>query len=324
MSESVQRTAIVPMESAGRRLDQALAHLFPEFSRSRLQQWVKAGEVLVDGQVLRPKDRLAGGESIQVRATLEEQSDVRPQAIALDIVHEDEQLLVINKPAGLVVHPGAGHSEGTLQNALLHYAPALANVPRSGIVHRLDKDTSGLLVIAKTLQAHHALVEQLQARTVQREYFALVHGTFTAGGRIEASIARHPRDRVRMAVSERGREAITHYRIGQRFQAHTLLLVALETGRTHQIRVHMSHIGHPLVGDPLYGGRLLLPKGASDMMRQVLRGFRRQALHAARLGLVHPETGQAVRWEAALPDDMRSLLDLLEQESPWRGHESTR
>jgi 23S rRNA pseudouridine1911/1915/1917 synthase len=324
MSESVQRTAIVPAESAGSRLDQALALLFPEFSRSRLQQWVKAGEVLVDGQVLRPKDKLVGGESIQVNATIEEQADVQPQAIALNVVHEDDQLLVIDKPAGLVVHPGAGNAEGTLQNALLHHAPSLAGVPRSGIVHRLDKETSGLLVIAKTLQAHHALVEQLQARTVRREYLALVNGTFTAGGRVETGIARHPRDRVRMWVDERGREAITHYRISRRFQAHTLLLVALETGRTHQIRVHMAHINHPLVGDPLYGGRMLLPKGATEEMRKALRSFRRQALHAARLGLVHPGTGEDVSWEAPLPNDMSGLLELLEQEAPWRGYDSAR
>lgn len=324
MTESVQRTAIVPAERAGSRLDQTLAILFPEFSRSRLQQWVRAEQVLVDGEVMRPRDKLVGGERVELNATLDEQVSVKPQAIALHVVYEDEQLLVIDKPAGLVVHPGAGNAEGTLQNALLHHAPSLAGIPRSGIVHRLDKETSGLLVVAKTLQAHHALVEQLQARTVRREYLALVNGTFTAGGRIEAGIARHPRDRVRMRVDERGREAITHYRIAKRFQAHTLLRVALETGRTHQIRVHMAHIGHPLVGDPLYGGRMLLPKGATDEMRHALRSFRRQALHAACLGLAHPETGKEVGWEASLPQDMNELLELLERESPWRGYDSTR
>src|SRR5690606_9273170 len=219
---------------------------------------------------------------------------------------------------------GAGNPEGTLQNALLHHAPALAGVPRSGIVHRLDKDTSGLMVAAKTLQAHKALVDQLQARTVKREYLALVNGTFTAGGRIEAPIGRHPRDRIRMAVVDTGREAVTHYRIQQRYQAHTLLLAALETGRTHQIRVHMAHIGHPLVGDPLYGGRLQLPKGATETVREALRGFRRQALHATRLALQHPVSGEEMGWEAPPPDDMQALLNTLEQESPWDAHDADR
>lgn len=322
MPELIRRSAIVPAESAGSRLDQALAQLFPEFSRSRLQQWVKEGAVLVDGQALRPKDKLVGGEKVVVNAAIEEATDVQPQAIALNILYEDEQILVLDKPAGLVVHPGAGNVEGTVQNALLHHAPALAGVPRGGIVHRLDKDTSGLMVVAKTLQAHTALVAQLQARTVRREYLALVTGTFTAGGRIEAPIGRHPRDRVRMAVVDRGRDAVSHYRIAKRFQAHTLLLVVLETGRTHQIRVHMAHIGHPLVGDPLYGGRLLLPKGGSDAVREGLRGFGRQALHATRLGLSHPLSGEEMSWEAAPPADMSDLLELLERESPE--HEHTR
>lgn len=324
MSIAIQRTAIVPPEHAGSRLDQVLAQLFSEFSRSRLQQWVKEGAVLVDGRVLRPRDKLLGGESITVNAAVEAVDEVRPQAIALNVVYEDDAILVIDKPAGLVVHPGAGNPEGTLQNALLHHAPALAGVPRSGIVHRLDKDTSGLMVAAKTLQAHKALVDQLQARTVKREYLALVNGTFTAGGRIEAPIGRHPRDRIRMAVVDTGREAVTHYRIQQRYQAHTLLLAALETGRTHQIRVHMAHIGHPLVGDPLYGGRLQLPKGATETVREALRGFRRQALHATRLALQHPVSGEEMGWEAPPPDDMQVLLNTLEQEAPWDAHDADR
>lgn len=324
MSIAIQRTAIVPPEHAGSRLDQVLAQLFSEFSRSRLQQWVKEGAVLVDGRVLRPRDKLLGGESITVNAAVEAVDEVRPQAIALNVVYEDDAILVIDKPAGLVVHPGAGNPEGTLQNALLHHAPALAGVPRSGIVHRLDKDTSGLMVAAKTLQAHKALVDQLQARTVKREYLALVNGTFTAGGRIEAPIGRHPRDRIRMAVVDTGREAVTHYRIQQRYQAHTLLLAALETGRTHQIRVHMAHIGHPLVGDPLYGGRLQLPKGATEAVREALRGFRRQALHATRLALQHPASGEEMGWEAPPPDDMQVLLNTLEQEAPWDAHDADR
>lgn len=324
MSIAIQRTAIVPPEHAGSRLDQVLAQLFSEFSRSRLQQWVKEGAVLVDGRVLRPRDKLLGGESITVNAAVEAVDEVRPQAIALNVVYEDDAILVIDKPAGLVVHPGAGNPEGTLQNALLHHAPALAGVPRSGIVHRLDKDTSGLMVAAKTLQAHKALVDQLQARTVKREYLALVNGTFTAGGRIEAPVGRHPRDRIRMAVVDTGREAVTHYRIQQRYQAHTLLLAALETGRTHQIRVHMAHIGHPLVGDPLYGGRLQLPKGATETVREALRGFRRQALHATRLALQHPASGEEMGWEAPPPDDMQVLLNTLEQEAPWDAHDADR
>lgn len=323
MSETtIQRSAIVPPESAGSRLDQVLAQLFPEFSRSRMQQWIRDGAVLVDGQTMRPRDKLVGGEQVEVQAVLEEIIAVRPQAIELNIVFEDAHIMVIDKPAGLVVHPGAGNLEGTVQNALLHHEPALAGVPRSGIVHRLDKDTSGLMVVAKSLQAHNSLVTQLQERTVRREYLALVAGKFTAGGSVEAPIGRHPRDRVRMAVVMNGRDAISHYRVAQHFQAHTLLLVTLETGRTHQIRVHMAHLGRPLVGDPLYGGRLMLPKGASDAVREGLREFRRQALHATRLGLVHPDSGEPMLWETPPPGDMQSLLDLLEREAPDDGSRS--
>lgn len=316
MPQPIDRSAIVPPELAGARLDQALAQLFPEFSRSRLQHWIRAGEVAVDGKVLRPRDKLLGGERVELSGSLDEGGEVEAQAIGLDVVHEDESILVINKPEGLVVHPGAGNPEGTVQNALLHHAPALAAVPRAGIVHRLDKDTTGLMVVAKTLEAHKALVDQLQARTVKREYLALVNGTFSAGGKVDQPIGRHPRDRTRMAVLDGAREAVTHYRVAERFQAHTLLRVSLETGRTHQIRVHMQHIGHPLVGDPVYGGRLLLPKGATDSVREALRGFRRQALHATRLGLDHPRSGEPMSWEVPAPADMAGLLDLLRRESP--------
>lgn len=310
---------MIPAESAGSRLDQVLAQLFPEFSRSRMQQWVREGAVLVDGRIVRPRDKVFGGERVEVQAVLEDIITVRPQAIDLNIVFEDEHILVLDKPAGLVVHPGAGNAEGTVQNALLHHEPALAGVPRSGIVHRLDKETSGLMVVAKTLQAHNSLVAQLQERSVQREYLALVAGALTGGGTVEAPIGRHPRDRLRMAVVENGREAISHYRIERRFPAHTLLRVVLETGRTHQIRVHMAHIGYPLVGDPLYGGRLKLPKGASEALRDALSGFRRQALHATRLGLIHPASGEVLHWETPPPADMQALLDLLEQESTEHG-----
>lgn len=317
MSEKIERQATIPPQLAGSRLDQVLAQLFPEFSRSRLQGWLKAGDILVDGQELKPRDKVVGGETIALQVVLEDTGRVTAEAIELDIVHEDQQILVINKPAGLVVHPGAGNAAGTAQNALLHHCPDLAGVPRSGIVHRLDKDTSGLMVVAKTLGAHKILVEQLQARSVKREYLALVNGTFTAGGKVDAAIGRHPRDRTRMAVTDAGKEAVTHYRIAERFLAHTLLRVSLETGRTHQIRVHLTHIGHGLVGDPVYGGRLLLPKGATEELREALRRFGRQALHAARLGLLHPASGEEMSWEVPLPADMEALLALLREASPW-------
>lgn len=320
MSEAIRHQALVPEQAAGMRLDQVLAQLFPDYSRSKLQQWVREGSVLVDGQSLRPRDKLKGGERIELSAELEQDTAVAAEAIALEIVHEDRAILVLNKPAGLVVHPGAGNRDGTLQNALLHHAPELAALPRAGIVHRLDKDTSGLMVVAKTLKAHKSLVEQLQARTVKREYWALAVGTFTGGGKVDAPIGRHPRDRLRMAVIDGGREAVSHYRVEERFAAHTLLRVSLETGRTHQIRVHMTHIGHPLVGDPVYGGRLRLPRGASERLREALSGFRRQALHAGRLGLIHPEREETLEFEAPLPADFTALLEVLRRESPAEPH----
>jgi 23S rRNA pseudouridine1911/1915/1917 synthase len=310
-TEEIRREAVIPDEAAGQRLDRALAALFPEFSRSRLQTWLKRGQITVDGDVPRPRDAVSGGEQIVVAAQLEAEGPAQPEAIPLDVRYEDESIIVVNKPAGRVVHPGAGNRDGTLQNALLHYAPELAGVPRAGIVHRLDRDTSGLMVIARTLSAHHALVQQLQARTVSREYLALATGTFTAGGHVEAPIGRHPRDRKRMAVREGGREAITHYRIEERFPAHTLLRCSLETGRTHQIRVHMAYIHHPLVGDPVYGGRTRLPKAATEDIINALRGFRRQALHAWRLALAHPGTGETMSWEADMPPDFGDLLRVM-------------
>ncbi len=319
MSEVVHLAATVPVDCGGQRLDQALAQLFPDFSRSRLQQWIKAGEVAVDGKRLRPRDKVLGGEQIVIAGRVEQDETVSAQPLALEIVYEDAALLVLNKPAGLVVHPGAGNPDGTVQNALLHHLSDLAGVPRAGLVHRLDKDTSGLMVVAKTLTAHKSLVEQLSLRTVRREYFALVAGTFTAGGTVTAPIGRHPRDRKRMAVTHGGRPAVTHYRIERRYRAHTLVKASLETGRTHQIRVHLAHIGHPLVGDPVYGGRMLLPKGASEELREGLRGFRRQALHAARLGLEHPVSGEAMAWEAPLPADFEQLLTLMDRECAQEG-----
>jgi 23S rRNA pseudouridine1911/1915/1917 synthase len=296
-------------------LDQALADLLEEYSRTRIREWIEAGEVRVDGTVLRPKDRVLGGETVDVDATLPVTVDVEAEAIDLKIVRQDEHVLVIDKPAGLVVHPGAGNAAGTLQNALLHFDPKLAHLPRGGIVHRLDKDTSGLLVIARTLEAHTALVEAIEAREVKREYEAVCVGVMTGGGTVDAPIDRHPVDRTRMAIRENGRPAVTHYRVLKRFRGHTHVRVQLETGRTHQIRVHLAHIRYPLVGDPVYGGRLLMPKGATEQLRQALREFRRQALHAARLEFAHPVSGERIECASALPADMQQLLTVLERDA---------
>jgi len=306
--------AEVPLEMAGARLDQALAELFPDFSRSRLQQWVKAGNVLVDGKQLRPKDKLVGGESIELDVQLEAESEFVPEPIPLDIVYQDEALIVINKPAGLVVHPAAGNWQGTLLNALLHHDPAIAAVPRAGIVHRLDKETTGLLVVARTLEAQTALVEQLQARAFTREYDAVVTGVLTGGGTVDEPIGRHPVDRKRMAVVRNGKPAVTHYRLAERFRAHTHIKVQLETGRTHQIRVHMAYRHYPLVGDPVYGGRLRIPPACSPELEQMLRRFPRQALHASRLGLTHPVSGEYMEWCVELPEDMQQLLAVLRRD----------
>jgi len=301
----------IPASCAGMRLDQALAQLFSEYSRSRLSHWLKAGNVRVNGQLLRGRDKVRGGERVEIEAELEELTVWEAEAIPLDIVYEDAQLIVINKPAGLVVHPAAGNPAGTLVNALLHHDPALSTIPRAGIVHRLDKDTSGLLVVAKTLPAQKSLVEQLQTRSLLREYEAVVTGVITAGGTVEAPIGRHPVHRKRMAVTPNGKPAVTHYRVVERFRAHSWIRCRLETGRTHQIRVHMAHIHYPLLGDPVYGGRLRLPKGCSETLANTLRGFRRQALHAGRLGLIHPQSGKTLEWKAGLPVDMEQLLAAL-------------
>jgi 23S rRNA pseudouridine1911/1915/1917 synthase len=304
----------IPESHAGQRLDQALAALLPDYSRSRLKTWIEAGDVQVDGATRRPKDRLLGGETVAIDAEIEAEIEAAPQDIPLAIVHRDRDLFVIDKPAGLVVHPGAGNRDATLQNALLALDPALAQLPRAGIVHRLDKDTSGLLVVARTLAAHTALVRMLESRDVHREYEAICAGVMTAGGTIDAPIDRHPTDRVRMAVREGGRESVTHYRVITRFRAHTHVRVQLETGRTHQIRVHLAHAGFPLVGDRVYGGRLAMPKGASEALRAALRGFPRQALHAARLEFAHPVSGKPLEFHAEPPADLRSLLAVLAQD----------
>ena len=295
----------------GQRLDQALAVLFPDFSRTRLKSWIDAGLVLVDGRVLRPKDLVSGGELVQVTPNIQAAVPVEPEAIALSVIHEDPAFFIINKPAGLVVHPGAGNPRATLQNALLHKDPALSQLPRAGIVHRLDRETSGLLVVARTLEAHTALTRALASHDVKRVYEAVAIGVMTAGGTVNAPIDRHPIDRLRMAVRGHGREAITHYRVIERFRIHTHVRVELETGRTHQIRVHLEHAGFPLVGDPLYGRRLVIPKGATPGVDLVLREFRRQALHAAKLGFEHPVSHQPVEFEAPLPADFAGLLAAL-------------
>jgi len=310
---------IVPDDLAGLRLDQALARLFPDYSRSRLTAWLKAGRISVDGESWRARDKVFGGERIGLSVVLEAEGEWLPEAITLNIVYEDPHLLVIDKPAGLVVHPAAGNPSGTLLNALLHHDPALAKLPRAGIVHRLDKDTTGLLVVARTLPAQTALVNQLQARSLLREYQAVVTGVLVTGGTVDAPVGRHPVQRKRMAVTPGGKPAITHYRVVERFRAHTWIRCRLETGRTHQIRVHMAHLQHPLVGDPVYGGRLRLPPGGSESLAETLRGFRRQALHAGRLGLVHPESGEALEWRSPLPDDMRRLLDALREDEAQAG-----
>jgi len=308
---ALQISLTIPPEQAGQRLDQALAALLPDYSRSRLKSWIESGEILVDGTARRPRDKVLGGEAVEIAASLPEDDRTEAQLIPLVLVHEDRHLFVVDKPAGLVVHPGAGNPDQTLQNALLALDPGLSTLPRAGIVHRLDKDTSGLLVVARTLPAHTALVRMLGEREVHREYEAVCRGVMTAGGTVDAPIDRHPTDRVRMTVREGGRESITHYRVIRRFRAHTHVRVQLETGRTHQIRVHLAHAGYPIVGDRVYGGRLAMPKGAGESLRAALRAFPRQALHAARLQFVHPVTGRPLECRSALPADMRTLLETL-------------
>ena len=305
------RELTLPIECAGLRFDQALAEALPEFSRSRLAAWIKAGDALIEGRTAKPKEPVNGGERVRLTVRLETVEHAAPQDIALDLLYQDADLLVVNKPAGLVVHPGAGNPAGTLVNALLHFDERLNALPRAGIIHRLDKETSGALVIARTPQAHASLVEQLAAREVHRQYECVVYGVLVAGGTVDAPLDRHPVDRLRRAVVEDGKPAVTHYRVRQRFRAHTHLQVNLETGRTHQIRVHMAHIRHPLMGDPLYGGGLKLPKGASPEFIEALRAFKRQALHAERIAFAHPRSGETIDVEAPRPADLQALLDAL-------------
>jgi 23S rRNA pseudouridine1911/1915/1917 synthase len=302
----------LPAQAAGLRFDRALARALPQYSRALLQAWIESGAVQVEGRPLRGKDKVLGGEQVRIEARLATQTAAAPEAIPLAVIFQDRSLFIINKPPGLVVHPGAGNARHTLQNALLGLDPQLAWLPRAGLVHRLDKDTSGLLVVARTPEAHAALTAAMAARTIGREYLALCTGVMTAGGTISEPIGRHRTQRTRMAVRADGRPAVTRYRIARRFRAHTLVRVELETGRTHQIRVHLAHIGFPVVGDPLYAGRRRIPAGCTPALTAELHAFRRQALHAARLRLEHPLTGRELAWEAPLPEDMQRLIAALE------------
>lgn len=312
MSEQIFLSDEIPEHLNGKRLDQAIADMFPDYSRSRLKEWITSGQVKLDGQVIsKPREKVLFGQMVEINAEVEEQQRFEAQPIALNIVYEDDDILVINKPAGLVVHPGAGNPSGTVLNALLHHFPAIAQVPRAGIIHRLDKDTTGLMVVAKTLPAQTHLVAAMQNREITREYEAVCNGPMTAGGLVDEPIGRHPTKRTQMAVVAIGKPALTHYRVVERFRAHTHLRLRLETGRTHQIRVHMAHIRHPLVGDFVYGGRPRPPRGASEELLTTLRNFRRQALHAARLSLQHPITGEELSWDAPTPDDFVALLEQL-------------
>jgi 23S rRNA pseudouridine1911/1915/1917 synthase len=291
----------IPAEMAGQRLDSALARLMPEHSRTRLKGWIESGAVKLDRGACKPRDIVEAGSRVRVQMAPAEaaQPQVLPEAIALRLVHQDRDVLVIDKPAGLVVHPGAGNPRHTLQNALLGLDGSLAALPRAGLIHRLDKDTSGLLVVARTPEAQTSLSRQLEARTMAREYVAVCVGVMTGGGTIDEPIGRHRGDRLRMAIRVSGRPAVTHYRILERFRAHTYLSVQLETGRTHQIRLHLSHIKYPIVGDPVYGGRFGLPRGATPELIDELRGFKRQALHAAMLGFDHPRSGERLSLQSA-------------------------
>ena len=308
-------TVTVPQHLAGERLDKVLSVLYPEHSRARLQSWIKTGNVTVDNKTLRQKDAVQAGQSIVVTPEFEPDAKHSGEAIPLNIIHEDQEILIINKPAGLIVHPGAGNREHTLLNALLYYHAGLEQVARAGIVQRLDKDTSGIMVIAKTPAVHTYLVRQLHDRNIHREYQAVVCGVMTGGGDIDAPIGRHPIHRKRMAVIDSGKPAVTHYRIIKKYTAFTHLLVRLETGRTHQIRVHMAHLRHPVVGDPVYGGHRRLPGKLPPSLAEVIRAFPRQALHAFRLKLVHPLSNTLMQWTAPLPDDLLALLDALEHGS---------
>ncbi len=309
-------TIIIPERMTGYRLDIALSEMLPDYSRSKITAWIKSGDALINNKAFKPKDKVNGSQMVMLSLSKKKNNDWSAENIALNIVFEDEDIIIINKPFGLVTHPGAGNWNGTLANALLYYDPQLSKLDRAGIVHRLDKNTSGLMVIARNEKSQKYLVEQLQSHSVAREYSAIVYGHMISGGSVNDPIGRDPKDRVKQAVLSNGRDATTHYRVIDRFKSHTHVKAILETGRTHQIRVHLSHIGYPLLGDPMYGGRVRFPKKASEILKESLLGFKRQALHSKKLTLNHPSTGELMSWKAPLPDDMRELLDILNEFDP--------
>ncbi|MBE3711611.1 23S rRNA pseudouridine(1911/1915/1917) synthase RluD [Vibrio parahaemolyticus] len=320
MAQQIVLTNTVKDSQLGQRLDQAIAELFADFSRSRLKEWLLDGKVQVNGKVVtKPRTKVMGGEEITLQAELEDEERWEAQDIPLDIVYEDDDIIVINKPRDFVVHPGAGTPDGTVLNALLHHYPDIAEVPRAGIVHRLDKDTTGLMVVAKTVPAQTRLVRALQKRNITREYEAIAIGRMTAGGKVDQPIGRHSTKRTLMAVAPLGKPAVTHYRVAEHFREHTRIRLRLETGRTHQIRVHMSYLQHPLLGDTAYGGRARIPTGASQELTDMIRGFDRQALHAVMLRFEHPITGEELEFRAPVPDDMVAMTEALRKDTEEYG-----
>ena len=309
-------TIIIPERMTGDRLDVALSEMLPDYSRSKITAWIKTGDALINNKAFKPKDKVNGSQMVMLSLNKKQNNNWSAENIALNIIFEDEDIIIINKPFGLVTHPGAGNWNGTLANALLYYDPELSKLDRAGIVHRLDKNTSGLMVIARNEKSQKYLVEQLQSHTVVREYSAIVYGHMISGGSVNDPIGRDPKDRIKQAVSSSGKDATTHYRVIDRFKSHTHVKAILETGRTHQIRVHLSHIGYPLLGDPMYGGRVRFPKKASEILKESLLGFKRQALHSKKLTLNHPSTGKLISWKAPLPDDMLELLAILNEFDP--------
>ena len=304
---------IIPTRMKGERLDASLAEMMPDFSRSKITAWIKSGDALINGKNFKPKDKVSGAEIVCLTLNQKPSNDWTAEKIPLNVMYEDEDIIVINKQFSLVTHPGSGNWTGTLANALLYYDPSLSKLDRAGIVHRLDKNTSGLMVVARNEKSQKYLVEQLQNHSVDREYSAIVYGHMIAGGTVDEPIGRDPKDRLKQAVSENGKEATTHYRTIERFKSHTHVKAILETGRTHQIRVHLSYVGHSLIGDPMYGGRVRFPKKASDELKETLLGFKRQALHSKKLTLSHPISGEVMSWKAPLPDDMLELLSVLKE-----------
>ena len=307
---------IIPDRLIGQRIDAAIAKMLPDYSRSKITAWVKSGSALINDKTFKPKEKVLGGEIVSLTIKQEKTNDWQAEDIPLDIVFEDDDIIVVNKPVGLVTHPGAGNWTGTLANALLHFDSNLANLDRAGIVHRLDKNTSGLMVVARSELAQKNLVEQLQTHSVSREYSAIVYGHMISGGTVDEPIGRDPKNRIKQAVVEDGKDAVTHYRVIDRFAHHTHVKAILETGRTHQIRVHMSYIDHPLIADPMYGGKIRFPKKADEQLKDALKGFKRQALHAKKLTLTHPISGEEMSWKAPLPQDLQDLLKVLQEFDP--------